>query len=174
MNELKVKRIDFSSKEFIGKSGIVYRIEMEELSVGRYEMYERMALQLGFGVDFKSLFASFSNIYKLATSGDSTLSALHKITELCQGQMVKMKNSSQQKDEFLFCTLFMNTEDEDRSKWDMALAERKIEDWGEYDFRDFFLAARSSIEGYANALSHTEQLPPLPKEKKKNGKDPSQ
>lgn len=157
-SSLKVLNLD--EKKFTGKSGKEYRIELDQISVGRYKIYERKAVELGFGVDFKSIFSTFASIYKAATSGDSTLAALHNITELCHGQMSKMKESTtEHRDEFIFCTLFINTEDEDRSTWDLPLAEAKIEDWSEYDARAFFLLARAGVTGYTNALSHTESLP---------------
>jgi hypothetical protein len=163
---VELKRINFESKEFVGASGMKYVIELESLSVGRYEIYERLSLALAFGTDFiKTVFQTFKKIYDLATTGDSTLGALHKITETCHGQMLKLKdvNDNGQKDEFLFCTLFIDAGDEDRSAWDPALAEAKIKDWREYDVRDFFLLYRLGIECYANALDHTNDLRELPK-----------
>jgi hypothetical protein len=73
-------------------------------------------------------------------AGDSMLAALHKITETCYGQMSKLKDVGQgtQKNEFLFCTLFLNSKGENRSTWETALTEQKIKDWREHDVRDFF------------------------------------
>jgi hypothetical protein len=161
-----LKRIDIEKKEIVGKSGTVYRIELGHVSVGRYQIYERAATTLMFGSEPGAIFKTFAEIYKTATTGDSTLAALHKITELSHGQMLKIKESSAIKDEFIFCSLFINAEDEDRSVWDINLAERKVADWSEYDPRDFFLLSRSGIEDYINALNHTETLPPLTKTKK--------
>lgn len=154
-----LRRIDFSKKEFTGKSGTVYRIESDEISVGRFQIYERKALELGFGVDFKALFESFSKVYKHATTGDSTLNALHQIAQVCLAQMQKMKEGNTHSDDLMFCTLFCNAPDEDRTAWDVANAEAKCRDWAQYDMRDFFLLSRIGIEGYSNALHHTEQLP---------------
>jgi len=166
-----LKRIDFEAGHFKGLSGKTYFIELGAISTGRYAIYEQKAMEVGFGVDFKSVFGSFATIYKQATTGDSTLQALHKITEICHSQMAKLKTANLPKDEFLFCSIFMNTEDEDRSKWDVDLAKAKIDDWAEYDARDFFLASRLGVEGYATALNLIEEIP---KVKKKNGKGHSQ
>jgi len=165
-----LKRIDFNAKELIGKTGTKYRIELDSISVGRYKQYEIKAMELGFGTNYKGVFETLSAIHKAATTGDSTLAALHKITELAYGQMTKLKSGAEYKDEFIFCTLFINAEDEDRSVWDMNLAERKIADWVEYDARDFFLCAFSGIEGYTNALARTEKIPSPPPEKKNGSK----
>lgn len=161
-----LKRIDIAKKELTGKSGKVYRIELGNVSVGRYQIYERMATTLLFGTEPAALFKTFAEIYKTATTGDSTLAALHKIAELSHGQMLKVKEATTIKDEFVFCSLFINSEDEDRSQWDISLAERKVADWSEYDPRDFFLLSRSGIEDYVNVLSHIETLPPMTKTKK--------
>lgn len=159
----KLKRIDFDSKKVIGKSGIVYRIEAEHCSVGRFQQYEEKAVSLGFGTSFKGIFETIAEIYKVATNGapgngDSNIAALHKIAELAYGQMTGIKDRTSTKDEFLFCTLFINADDEDRSTWNLDLAEKKVEDWVEYDSRDFFLCSLSGIEGYSAALAHTENL----------------
>lgn len=157
----EVKRIDFVNKMIIGKSGKEYKIELDQIPVGRYSIYERMAMELGFGISFKDVFGSYAEIYKVLTEGDSAMKACHKGAMLCHGQMSKIKNRSDFKDEFIFCSLFCNSKDEDRSTWTIDLAEEKIKDWAEYHSDDFFLLSHSGIEGYAKGLAHLETLPLL-------------
>lgn len=60
------------------------------------------------------------------------------------------------------CTLFIVEENEDLKTWSVAKAEQKIEDWGEYDFQDFFLlAAGLSTEFLNDYLKRTEELKTL-------------
>lgn len=157
----EIKRIPFADKKFQGKSGTMYHIQLDDISTGRFQTYERLALKLAFGLDFKSIFSQFAEIYKLGTSGDETLRALHAINMIAYQQMNKIRESGddQYHDAILFCTIFCNSPGEDLSQWDMELAKTKMDDWVEYSHKDFFLLSRSGIEGYTNALAHLEQIP---------------
>lgn len=158
----EIKRIPFAEKKFTGKSGVVYSIQLDDVATGRFQIYERMALRLAFGLDLKGIFGSFAEIYKLGTSGDETLKAIHSMNMIAYQQMNKIRDAGDDQfhDAILFCTIFCNAPGENLSKWDQDLAKQKMDDWIEYSHRDFFLLSRSGIEGYSSALAHLDQLQP--------------
>lgn len=57
------------------------------------------------------------------------------------------------------CALFINSKDEDRTSINQDQISRKIEDWAtEYDVRDFFSFALTTIKGFTQVYSNVTQV----------------
>ena len=125
-------------------------IIMEYLSVGRDVRFKNTVPKMVFGTDFAGIFESFAKIYTYATTGESPLAALHKISVLCMNQMDAVKSMRETGNDPVLelCALFINKEGEDHSTISDQQISDKIADWKAegLDSNDFFLLAINSVK----------------------------
>jgi len=145
------KQIDFSTGKFTA-NGHEYIIN-DYLTISRDVRFSNLVPKMAFGTDFKGIFKAFSDIYKMATTGESPLNALHKIALTSLNYMDAVKNIGESNYPIYYelCALFINRVDEPETLTDGMIVE-KIKDWEAEGLRreDFFLLAINSISGLKN------------------------
>ena len=145
---MELKQIGVNEDSFVA-CGTRYLIG-NSLSITRFIEYEKLQNHVGFGVSFKSLFGTLTEVYELLNK-QKLADAIVKIHNAIMG--IKEKGDNRTHPAMLLCALFINREDEDITKWDEADALRKIKDWGDegYDMNSFFLLGVSFVEGFTDA-----------------------
>lgn len=146
----KVKELDFSKNSFEA-NGKTYTIEWNPLSVGRFPHFEDLCNQATFGTDFIGVNEGFKKIFNTVTTGSESLKALREVGDIALNFCGSIVKRTEQKSNYclLLSTLFMNTTNEDRRRWDMALANEKIKDWEEEGIaaNSFFLFVINIVPG---------------------------
>jgi len=143
-----LKQLEPSAKSFIA-NGTEYFVEYE-INVDRFILYEKLQGEVGFGIDFKSMFGKmkeFWDLYNKQKFADGAVIIYNLMTGISRNLEKRYPPV------MLLCTLFINTKDEDRMKWNEDLANKKIEDWKEYDVKGFFQLAVSLITGFGEAYN---------------------
>jgi hypothetical protein len=129
-------------------NGQKYLIE-SSINIKRYNEFEKIQLQLGFGLSFSDMFANLKEAYTLANGQKfADLSVL--LYNMMDG--IKQMSTDRNNSALSMCTLFINKPDEDRTNWTKEEAQKKLTDWSAegIDVKDFFLLAVTSIENFAN------------------------
>ena len=146
----QVKRIDMESGVFTA-NGHIYRIEAL-LSMERYAEYQALEKELIYGMDSKAMFAELRILWNNLDKQQFAASSVKVYDMMKAVQLVQTRESTAIK----MCTLFINRDDEDRTKIDTAIMTAKINDWKEEGIaaQDFFVLASSSINGFRE-LSET-------------------
>ena len=138
--------IDFNKRLITGKSR-KYKIEPENLTVGRYQEWVMQANVLAWNTDFQTLYNDWQTILQLSSSGNDVLGAISKIYKLAEKNTEGIKNfvNNDAPKIIKYCTLFCNYEGEDCSKYDPVVAMEKYNDWANIPIVDFFsLAAKAT------------------------------
>lgn len=153
-----MKEIDINSGQFEA-NGKVYLIQPNKLSIERFAMYEKLGLELGFGVGYKEIFEAFASVYQALTTGNEVMASHHKAVTICYNQMQSIKSQGDTRipAQVLFCTLFCNVEGENLAEWDEDLANRKINDWKVEGLNvvSFFHLAVTFLNGLTETLQTT-------------------
>lgn len=147
---MALKKLDIEQGWFEA-NGVKYIVE-NSLSTGRFKDYEKLQHHIGFGVDFQSAFNTMKDVYEMLNKQKFADCAV-KIHNYING--ISQKLDDRVNPAFYMCTLFMNREGEDLTKWDEELAKRKIEDWHKegYDVQDFFSFAVQQVTGLSLAYA---------------------
>lgn len=143
-----LKKLDLTKKSFEA-NGKRYYFEMD-ISTERFKEYEKLQAEIGFGVDFQTIFDRLKELYKLLNEqkfADSAVVAHNMMTGISR-QLNKRINPALQ-----LATLMINTKEEDRSTWSYELAEEKIADWKDYEVQGFFQFAVSLVNGLSDAYN---------------------
>ena len=158
--------------------GHTYYVE-DDLSVERYQVFQKMEIELGYGLKFSELFQKIKEAFEKNDQGHHGQVAVI-LYQLMEG----IAYISEKRPIALWvATLFINRSDEDRSVWNKTLAEEKLKDWG-HGHSDteqgievtFFLivslgAVRSFAESWSQTLELLEKVGPLNPEKMTEGFD---
>lgn len=151
-----VRRIDLTQNSFKA-NGKEFLIQYDQMSVGRYQPYEKLGVELGFGVSYQDIFGTLLEIQKALTSGNNLLESHHKAVSLCMNQMSAIKEQGDDNipAQVMFCTLFCNYPGEDLSTWNKDIAMQKINDWKAEGIAaiDFFHLAANMLRGYQESLN---------------------
>lgn len=144
MTTKELKRLDFTTGEFVA-NGTNYRIE-GALTIERYAELQILEKELGYASSFKAIYEKMQKAYDLLNKQKFADSAV-QINDIMRGVA---KAQEREPTILKICTLFINTENEDRTKLDKDVNERKIADWKKegIDMRDFFLVASNSVNGF--------------------------
>lgn len=139
----KLKELDPNEREFVA-NGKTYFIE-SELSIARFHQYQILEKEAGFSLSFKSMVETLKDAYldlnqmRAADASVKLNNLLNGITKIDEKEHVLLK----------ICTLFMNTEDEDRGEINDDMISTKIADWkNEYNVNGFFTLALNTVNGY--------------------------
>jgi len=139
----KLKQIKLEELEFEA-NGKMYFIE-PEVSAERFAKMQELEIELGFGVDYKTMFDGLGEAYELLNSGRNADAAVHvhHIRESIGGLENREYPIMQ------YCACFINTKDEDRRKWDEKIQGDKIKDWNEegISYTSFFPLAINTVRG---------------------------
>ncbi len=141
-----------SEPKYIAANGRKYYIQ-DDLSVARYMKYEELAMTLTLGRSPDAIYEGLSKAYTALTSGNDLLKGHKTAVEQIYNMMHGVKSLAETPEDhnmLLFCTLFINREDEDITEWDERLALAKIEDWKKagLSMQLFFSLIRSAIPAF--------------------------
>ena len=145
--------IDFEKRIIKGKSGKIYNIVPEKLSVGRSAEFEIRSTLLGFNMDFQTIWKKLDeakNTLKNATNFGAMIDGVYKIEEI-QGNL-KRWSDNQRPQIVEFCSLFCLMENEDVSVHDEEVIRQKYEDWAHIPHADFFFLCANVIPGYRDTF----------------------
>lgn len=143
-----LRKIPYAQKMF-SAGGHTYYVE-DALSIERYKAFQKMEIELGFSMKFSELAGKMRNAYdmanqlKLADTAVLIHSMLESATFIAEKKPIAL----------YVATLFINRSDEDRTSWNLTLAEEKLKDWNGNEREGgieagFFLAvALSKVENF--------------------------
>lgn len=138
----ELKRIDFKSDTFVA-NGVTYHIE-KGMCQKRYCEYQILEKEATFGLDFMKMFTQLGEIreaYNECRFVDGSV----KLDNLQRGvAQIHTRAPAVLK----MCALFINATDEDRRVLSDEMTAKKMEDWNEYDVRDFFTLALNGVKGF--------------------------
>jgi len=141
--------INWEQKTITGKSGKVYKIDPENITIGRLREYEILSLMLAFNSDFKTFYSTLtdiiSQIEKMSAIGQ-IFTILSKLKNLVAGIGNYTENSEPKI--IRFCALFCTYEGEDLSIFTDEQIKLKYEDWSHIPSKDFFLLVSECIESF--------------------------
>jgi hypothetical protein len=144
--------IDWEQKTITGKSGKVYKIDPENVTIGRLREYEILSLMLAFSSDFKTFYTTLTEIIaqveKLTAIGQ-IFSVLSKLKNLVAGIGNYTENSEPKI--IRFCALFCTYEGEELDKFTDEQVKIKYEDWSHIPAKDFFLLVSECIPSFRDA-----------------------
>ncbi len=137
---MKVVSPDFSANSFVSPSGKKYII-YPTLSTARFEVFERMQIEMEYGVSLSAFRKEVSDTYDLLNKAKPADAAV-KLYNMVNG-LSRIENK-QPHPLLLICTLFICEESEDQSTWNEAEAAEKVTDWSGVDIA-FFLASAKRL-----------------------------
>ncbi|WP_437918587.1 hypothetical protein [Sphingobacterium sp. LRF_L2] len=150
---MDLKSINIQEKTFKA-NGKLYYIEPGDISIDRYAKYEELALELQYGVSQAEMFANWKQVTQLAN--ELKFSDIAVLANNMQNGLIKLMD--RQNTSLKMCTLFINEENEDRTKISDDMISNKINDWREegYTVGPFFqlaLAFSGLIKEISSKLS---------------------
>jgi len=126
----------------------------DQITVGRYQHYQKMEIQLGFTLRFSmivdGLLSAFNalNDRRDADAAVSIKQLLEGVTLLQEKKPIAM----------YVATLFINKADENLTEWSEALAESKMNDWIGINSAFFLAAALSLVRNFPQKYSEIANL----------------
>ncbi len=145
-NELK--RIDFT-KDTFEANGVSYFIE-KGMSLKRFNEYQILEKETTFGMDFMKMFTLLGEIRE-AFNECRFIDGSVKLDNLQRGvAQIHTRSPAVMK----MCALFINTKDENRQIITEQMIRSKMEDWNEYDVRDFFTLALNGVKGFIDVYTN--------------------
>lgn len=165
-----LKTFDIKTKQF-NANGVDYFIEMGGISMARFIEYEKLQIELGYGVTFIQLYDAIKESYEL-TNKQKFADLAVKLYNILQG----IKTFEERRvPAFELCTLFINTKDENRSVITKEMIDKKIADWEAegLDSVPFFQLAVSSLQNFSTAYNVAIQIASELDKLGKNKKSPS-
>lgn len=149
-NPLRV--IPDNAKEFQA-NGHNYYVE-DRLSIERYKNFQRMEIELGYGIRFSELADKIRQAYDLLNERKDADAAVLLYTIMEGSVEIGEKRSIS----LYVATLFINRADEDRNVWNTTLAEEKLKDWSNIDVNFFLIVALSKVRNFSNSFKEISQL----------------
>lgn len=142
--------INWEQKTITGKSGKVYKIDPENITIGRLREYEILSLMLMFNSDFKTYYGTLVQIRKdlgelniNRITVDTINKPINSIDRLIAGIGNYVENPEPKI--VRFCALFCNYEGENTSIYTNEQVKEKFEDWSHLTRDDFFLLLNECI-----------------------------
>jgi hypothetical protein len=153
---MTLKKVDTTANSFEanGKKYLIHG----SLSVKRFEEFEKLQVQVGFGADFQSLYSTLEKAYANMNQM-KVMDAGVLIHNTLQG--VSRKTDGRSHPVMLLCTLFIAREGENLAEWTETDAVEKIDDWKKegIDVSFFFSLANSLVPaftlGFNSGLENT-------------------
>lgn len=147
-----LRSFEATTKSFVA-GGHTYYVE-DGLSIERYKHFQRLEIELGFSLSFSDLFHKLKEAYeKQNQSKFADVSVL--LYNLLEGSVA----ISEKKPVALYvATLFINRSDEDRTVWNKALADSKLNDWRDIEANFFLITALSKVNGFKQSIREISQM----------------
>lgn len=126
----------------------------KSLTIERYKAYQKMQIEVGFGLGFAGMIAMLQKIYKFVNEQKFADAAV-----AINNTLTSVSGMDQREDPVLIlCALFINREDEDITKIEDNILTEKINDWKVEGIpMDFFLGyAQHLVADYQKILSELE------------------
>jgi len=125
------------------------------LSMGRYQHFKRMEVEMGFNLNFRTIADKLIGAYNAANDSRfaDTVVALKQTLD-----GITLFNENRYGIAQYVSTLFINTLEEDKSKWDKALAESKLKDWENIDSGFFLSFALAQVRSFPEKLEEITRM----------------
>lgn len=138
-----LKRIDFEKGQFIA-NGKVYTIE-GLISIERYAEFQLLEKELAYGFTVKGIAEKLQQMWNNGNKMKFSENAVIQ-NDLIRGMSKLMERTPTA---LKLCTLFINTQDEDRKAINDDMINEKINDWKKEGIamQDFFMVASNSVNG---------------------------
>ena len=155
-------------KEFTANKQLY--IVRRSLSVARFEAFERLQVEVGFGVDFGNLYANVAKVYDYINTVK-----LADASVACRNVLDGVKTNLQDRENPMLklCALFICRPGEDISTYDEILAAQKIDDWRKegIEMNTLFTYALNLVNGFTVVYKEASQdISALRNEVKKGNK----
>ena len=155
-------------KEFTANKQLY--IVRRSLSVARFEAFERLQVEVGFGVDFGNLYANVAKVYDYINTVK-----LADASVACRNVLDGVKTNLQDRENLMLklCALFICRPGEDISTYDEILAAQKIDDWRKegIEMNTLFTYALNLVNGFTVVYKEASQdISALRNEVKKGNK----
>lgn len=147
-NGTRLKELDLG-KPIFEANGKEYFIE-PHVSAERYKEMQLLEVHLGFGLDYKTMNENLREIYEdlneqqFADAAVGIYNLMEGVGDVESREMPVMK----------YCTMFINTDKEDRRVVDEKVMNAKLEDWKKEGiaYHSFFLTAINMVNGLKENL----------------------
>jgi hypothetical protein len=157
-----VKRIDFEKnfmlceKPFGGKTEPRKYYFHDTLSVARYEVFEDLEMLVAKGRSYADILRSEKKIHEYLNKGLIVDAGIENYNSM---ELVKQKIERRFHPAMQLVALYVNLEDEDITKYDEVMMNKKMEDWKNEGFamNDFFSLAFSLLEGFLESYTEISQ-----------------
>ena len=153
--KIPLKTIDIKTKSFTA-NGNEYFIEMGGISMERFIEYEKLQVELGYGVTFIQLYDAIKEGYEMCNKQRFADLAV-KLYNILQGVKTFEERRTPA---FELCALFINTKDENRAIINKDMIAAKLNDWEKegMDAVPFFQLAVSSLQSFSTAYNVAIQI----------------
>jgi hypothetical protein len=146
----EIQHVSPSDNSFVA-NGVKY-IVRSDLTVKRFEVFERLQIEMTYGITFKELTAKLNEAYTCLQSlkvADACV-IIYNILKGISGRMNEREHPT-----LLLCSLFICREHENLAEWTEADAVEKIADWkaAGISIGDFFSLAFRSVDGFLESLN---------------------
>jgi hypothetical protein len=157
-------KIDFENRVIYGRSGKIYKILPEMLTIGRAAEFEIRSILIGYKTDFETLLKLISNVETRLRNGNTwgTISdVINDLKDFKQGLINYQLNSRPAIVEFM--SLFCIGDGEDTGIHSEEIIREKFEDWREISEQDFFLLCANVIPSFRSNYLQAVKEQKLPK-----------
>lgn len=141
-----LKKVDILSDGKFTANGKTYFLE-PEISIERYKMQNKLELEIGYSTTFKKHYKGLNDLYALLNNM-KLVDASIKLRDVMES-MNRMDDQNNHHPILKYCTLILNTENEDRRIVDEKVMADKIEDWEKegIPISCFFVVVLHSVNG---------------------------
>lgn len=149
-----LKVIDIKTKSFTA-NGKTYHIEMDGLAISRLIMYQKLQIEVAYGVTFVQMYDAIKKCYEL-TNKQKFADVAVKQYNILEG----IKTFENRRIPMLeLCALFINEDKEDRGVISKEMIQAKVADWEAegLDAIPFFQLAISSIQSFSQSYNEITQ-----------------
>lgn len=128
----------------------------KSLAITRFEQFEILQTQVGYGLDFRNMFDNLKSAYAYLNEGQQADAAV-----VLYNMMNGIKNNldGRENEVLALCSLYIAREGEDLTTIDEALMRAKIADWREEGIavESFFELAFNLVNGFMPLLNQTSE-----------------
>jgi len=141
-----LEKIDILNEGEFVANGKKYFLE-PEISIERYKMMNKLELEIGYSTTFKKHYKGLNDLYALLNNM-KLVDASIKLRDVMES-MNRMDDQNNHHPILKYCTLILNTKDEDRRAVDEKVMAEKIEDWEKsgIPISCFFVVVLHSVNG---------------------------
>lgn len=162
------KFLDILTLQKFTANGKEYFLE-PHMSIERHKVAQKFELEISYSVTFKRMYKGLNELYDLLNNL-KLVEASVKLRDTMEG-MSRIDDQNNHHAILKYCTLILNTHEEDRDKWDEKIMAEKIEDWQREGIpvTSFFAVVLRSVSGLLeiyreNSLATSQSLTPSQEE----------